>query len=86
MMDRISRAFEYIFGNSLNDRKVLDGLILFRFGEIYEHNPGNILVLRIVQSASDYNLQVEDLLSDRRRLFQSFQCQNLGQLSIEESP
>ncbi|KAL3700584.1 hypothetical protein R1sor_018606 [Riccia sorocarpa] len=87
MMDKISTTFEYIFGNSRNDRKwlglLLDGLILFCFGEVYEHNPGHILVSRIVRPASDYNLQVEDLLSVGRRPFQSFQRRNLGQLSIK---
>ncbi|KAL3687696.1 hypothetical protein R1sor_014005 [Riccia sorocarpa] len=86
MMDRISTAFEYIFGNSRNDPKVARALAGWPDSKVYEYNPGHILVSRIVMSASDYNLQVEDLLSIGRRLFQSFQRRNLGQLSIEESP
>ncbi|KAL3681304.1 hypothetical protein R1sor_024260 [Riccia sorocarpa] len=136
IMDRINTAFEYIFGNSRNDRKVarvlagwpncnagglppllqdvpdpelqaklsdlaqdlfsqslplslkefLLAIQLYRFDEVYRYKPDHLLVSMIIEHASSYDLNVEDLHSVSQTLFRAFQRHNLAHLSLEDSP
>ncbi|KAL2631981.1 hypothetical protein R1flu_016667 [Riccia fluitans] len=88
MMDRISTAFEYIFGNSRNDRKVAHVLAGWPNGDavVYTYNPNHLVVSTLIERVRSYDLGIKDLHAVGKILFQAFQRHNLGHLALEDCP